>query len=147
MTIQSCSTKNAKKYGFKNWNAHDKIDYFGKVYEILNLKGHKISEWAQKIGSLHFLNLNFGYFLCDKLWTVISFKRWERGLSVSYHLPVLLWRTTRSKIDETTRSKNDGTTRSKIVMKQSYKFSKATFGSWLWEKLFFWNQKNTQVFH
>ena len=33
------------------------------------------------------------------------FQRWELGLSISYHQVVLLWRTTRSKIDGTTHSK------------------------------------------
>ena len=36
-----------------------KIDYVGKALKVLNLKGHKIAQLAQKISSLHFLNLYF----------------------------------------------------------------------------------------
>ena len=40
-----------------------KIDYAGTAYEVLSLKGHKIARLAQKISSLHFMNLYFGAFL------------------------------------------------------------------------------------
>ena len=40
-----------------------KIDYAGTALEVLNLKGHKI---AQKISSLHFMNLYFWKFLVGK---------------------------------------------------------------------------------
>ena len=44
-----------------------KIDYVGKAYEVLNLKGHKIAQFCQKITSLHYLNPYFWPFLCEKL--------------------------------------------------------------------------------
>ena len=37
-----------------------KIDYVGKAWEVLNMKGNKIAQLAQEICSLHFLNPFFG---------------------------------------------------------------------------------------
>ena len=44
-----------------------KIDYGGTVLKVLNLKGHKIAQLAQKISSLLLMDLFFGHFWCEKL--------------------------------------------------------------------------------
>ena len=38
------------------------IDYVRKAWEVPNLKGHEISQFAQNISSFHFLNTYFWAF-------------------------------------------------------------------------------------
>ena len=45
-----------------------KLDYAGTAEEVVHLKGHKIAQLAQKISSLHLMNIFFfGDFWCEKL--------------------------------------------------------------------------------
>ena len=44
-----------------------KIDYAGTAKEVLNLKGHKIAQLAQRNSSLHFMNIYFRAFWCENI--------------------------------------------------------------------------------
>ena len=60
MTVQSFFNKKMPKNMDSRSETQVKIDYAGTEQEVLNLKGHKIS---QEISSLHFINLYFWAFL------------------------------------------------------------------------------------